>query len=60
MNQSQLTVCLYSRLQNSGVYRIYNLKVLAVAPEQTEGVTKGLNSVITIVGTHVLFSREQI
>ena len=36
-------------LQNTGIYGIYNLKALAVAPEQSKGATKGLRVINFIV-----------
>ena len=37
------------RLQNTGIYEIYNPKALAVAPERSEGTTKGLRVINFIV-----------
>ena len=36
-------------LQNTGIYRIYNPKALAVAPKRSEGATKGLRVINFIV-----------
>ena len=43
------------RLQNTGIYGIYNPKALAVAPERSKGATKGLR-VINFVAPCVLKS----
>ena len=37
------------RLQNTGIYGIYNPKALAVAPERSEGATKGLRVINFVV-----------
>ena len=37
------------RLWNTGIYGIYNLKALAVAPERSEGATKGLRVINFVV-----------
>ena len=37
------------RLQNTGIYRIYNPKALAVMPKRSEGATKGLRVISFVV-----------